>query len=164
MTLLTDEVKAWIGKEAVFEAPEELGRASIRYFALAVGDDNPLWLDDDYAREHGYPSVIAPPTLVCETNQFVRGPRDGNGYLTQMFELEVPGTRQIRGGNSYEFFRPVLPADRITITWRLEDIVERRTSADAAMLVVTAVATYTDQGGEPVARNTETIIYQAIER
>jgi acyl dehydratase len=160
MTLLTDEIKAWIGKEIVFEAPEELGRAAIRYFALAVGDNNPLFLDDAYAREHGYPSIIAPPTLVCETNQLVRGPRDDRGYLTQMFELSVPGTRQIRGGNSYEFFRPVLPADRITINWRLADIVERTSSSGAAMLVVTAVATYTDQGGEPVARNTETIIYQ----
>lgn len=164
MTLLTDEIKAWIGKEATFEAPEELGRASIRSYALAVGDDNPLYVDDDYAREHGYPSVIAPPTLVCETNQFVRGPRDDRGYLTQMFELDVPGTRQIRGGNAYEFFRPVLPSDRITITWRLQDIVERTSSSGAAMLVVTAVATYTDQSGEPVARNTETIVYQEREK
>ena len=33
-------------------------------------DDNPLYVDDAYAREAGYPSVIAPPTLVCETCQY----------------------------------------------------------------------------------------------
>jgi acyl dehydratase len=162
VTLLTPELKARIGDEVVYASPDELGRAAIRYFALATGDDNPLYLDEAYAKEHGHPSVIAPPTLVCETNQFVPGPRDGDGYLTQMFELDVPGTRQIRGGNEYEFFRPVLPTDRITITWRLEDMAERTTSAGVEMLVVKSVATYTNQDGEQLARNTETIIYQAV--
>jgi acyl dehydratase len=162
VTLLTAELKGRIGDEVVYRSPDELGRAAIRYFALAIGDDNPLYLDDDYAKAHGHPSVIAPPTLVCETNQFVPGPRDAEGYLTQMFSLDVPGTRQIRGGNSYEFFRPVLPTDRITISWRLEDIAERTTSAGVEMLVVTSVATYTNGNGDELARNTETIIYQAV--
>src|SRR5690606_29500170 len=67
MSLLTDELKSWIGREAHYSAHEELGRASIRYFALALGDDDRLYVDDGYAREAGYPSLIAPPTLVCET-------------------------------------------------------------------------------------------------
>jgi acyl dehydratase len=163
MSLLTSELKARVGEERVYRSPTELGHAAIRYFALAIGDDNPLYLDDAYAKRHGHPSVIAPPTLVCETNQFVPGTRDADGYLTQMFDLEVPGTRQIRGGNDYEFVRPLLPADRITITWRLGDMAERTTSSGTEMLVVTAVATYTDAAGETVARNTETIIYQAVQ-
>ena len=161
MSLLTPDLKARIGEERVYRSSDELGRAAIRYFALAVGDLNPLYLDEDFSREHGHPSVIAPPTLICETNQFVPGPRDSDGYLTQMFSLDVPGTRQIRGGNEYEFFRPVLPTDRITITWRLEDMAERTTSSGVEMLVVTSVATYTNQNRETLARNTETIIYQA---
>ena len=39
MSLLTEELKSWIGREAHYPAHEELGRASIRYFALAMGDD-----------------------------------------------------------------------------------------------------------------------------
>ena len=162
MSLLTPALKARIGEEAVYESPDELGRAAIRYFALAVGDLNPLYLDDSFARTQGHPSVVAPPTLICETNQFVPGARDEHGYLTQMFELDVPGTRQIRGGNEYEFMRLVLPTDRVTITWRLEDMAERTSSDGTEMLIVTSVATYTNQDGETLARNTETIIYQAV--
>lgn len=158
--MLTDELRAWVGREAVFEAPDELGRAAIRYFALAIGDENPLYTDDDYARAHGYPSVIAPPTLVCETNQFVPGARDHDGYLTQIFELPVPNARQIRGGNEYAFTRPVLPTDRITIRWRLDDIAERVSKDGTPMLIATAKATYTNQDGELLANNTETVIYQ----
>ncbi|WP_439360348.1 hypothetical protein [Bradyrhizobium sp. DASA03007] len=31
----------------------------------------------------------------------------------------------IRAGNDYEFVRPILPEDRISVTWTLKDIVER---------------------------------------
>ena len=43
MTLLTDEIRAFIGQEATYEAPEALGAASFRYFALAIGDENPVY-------------------------------------------------------------------------------------------------------------------------
>ena len=46
VNLLTPEVRACLGQTADFVAPEALGRASIRYFALALGDANPLWVDD----------------------------------------------------------------------------------------------------------------------
>ena len=52
-TLLNDELKSWIGREVTYRAREEIGRASIRYFALAIDDENPLYQDDAYAREAG---------------------------------------------------------------------------------------------------------------
>lgn len=162
MTLLTDEIKAWIGREAVYEAPEELGRAAIRYFALAIGDENPLYFDDEYARANGYDGVIAPPTLVCETNQFIASGRPGSAYIGHSWDLPVTGCRLIRGGNDYEFFRPVRPEDRVTVRWRLVDITERTTSKGVPMLVIVSEATYTDEKGEQLAKNTETIIYQAV--
>ncbi len=90
--LLTDELRARIGQTASYTAPEPLGRAAIRYFAAAVGDANPLYTDPAYAREHGYDDVIAPPTLLAETNQYVTGAPDADGYLGHSWHLEVPGT------------------------------------------------------------------------
>lgn len=162
MTLLTEEVKSWVGREVVYEAPEELGRASIRYFALAVGDDNPLYIDEDYARANGYPTVIAPPTLVCETNQFMRGSAGDRNYLGHTWDLPVSGTRLIRGGNEYTFFRPVLPTDRITARWKLAEIEEKTSSNGVPMLVAVSEATYTDQNLQTLAINRETLIYQAV--
>jgi acyl dehydratase len=162
MTLLTDEIRAWIGREATYVAPEELGRNAIRYFALAIGDENPLYFDDEYARANGYDGVIAPPTLVCETNQFIAGGRPGDAYIGHSWELPVTGCRLIRGGNDYSFHRAVRPDDRVTVHWKLSDIVERTTSKGVPMLIVTSVATYTDEKGELLATNTETIIYQKV--
>ena len=162
--LLTEEVRSWIGREVVYEAPEELGRSAIRYFAMALGDNNSLYFDDEYARDKGYPSVIAPPTLICETNQLVPGSRDGRAYVGHAWELPIQGARPLRGGNSYTFMRPVLPADRITSRWRLTDITERVSSRGEPMLIVTSEVTYTDAQGEVVATNVETLIYRTEAR
>lgn len=162
-TLLTDELRGWIGREVSYAAPEELGRASIRYFALALGDDNPLYFDEEYARAAGYPSVIAPPTFVCETNQYAHRPPDEDGYIGHGWELPIKGCRMIRGGHDYEFFRPVSPSDRISVTWRLEDISEHSSPRGGPLLVVIASAAFTNQRGEPLARNRETLIFQPLE-
>jgi len=159
LPLLTDALRARIGEERVYTAPEELGRASIRYYARAVGDDNPLYTDEEFARAHGYDGVIAPPTLICDTNQYCDRPRDGNGFAGHEWGIEVAGTRLVRGGNTYEFHRPVRPGDVVTARWRLVDMVERSGRDGRAMLVVTSRAEYTDALGNPLATNDETLIY-----
>lgn len=162
MTLLTPELKTWIGREVHYPAREAFGHASIRYFALAMGDDNPLYVDDAYARAAGYPSVIAPPTLVCETCQYSNNPPNKDGYIGHEWHLPVTGCRLIRAGNDYEFMRPVLPVDQISVTWTLEDIVERGSSRGGTQLFVTSVARYRDAAEAIVAINRETLVYQPL--
>lgn len=163
MALLTDDIKSWIGREVHYPAREELGRASIRYFALAIGDENPLYLDDEYARAAGYPSVVAPATLICETCQYAHRPPDEDGYIGHLWKLPISGCRVIRAGNDYEFHRPVLPEDRVSVSWKLEDIVERSASRGGTQLFVSSTARYYDGQGELLAVNRETIVYQPVE-
>jgi acyl dehydratase len=160
--LLTDDLRARIGETATYTAPEPLGRASLRYFALAVGDENPLWTDRSFARDHGYDDVVAPPTLIAETNQYMPGPRDGDGFMGHSWHITVPDTRLVRGGNAYEFHRPAGPDTVVTATWRIADMTERRTSAGLAMLVITSEAAYTDQDGELLMTNTETLVFTEL--
>ena len=162
MALLTEELRSWIGREAHYPAREELGRALIRYFALSMGDDNPLYVDDAYARRAGYPSVIAPPTLVCETCQYAHRAPNADGYIGHEWPLPLPASRLVRAGNDYEFMRPVLPSDRISVTWTLESIVEKSFSKGGTQLFVTSVARYRDAVGEIVAVNRETVVYQPL--
>jgi acyl dehydratase len=152
VTLLTEEIKSWIGREAHYPAREELGRASIRYFALAIGDDNPLHVNGE----------VAPPTLICETNQYAHQAPNADGYIGHEWHLPVPNTRLVRAGNDYEFMRPILPTDRISVTWTLENIVEKASSRGGTQLFVSSVARYRDAKGEVVAVNRETIVYQPL--
>lgn len=162
MALLTPELKALIGRQVHYPAREELGRASIRYFALALQDDNPLYLDDAYAQAAGYAGVIAPPTLVCETCQYADRQPDAEGYIGHEWHLQVPDTRMIRAGNDYEFIRPVLATDRISVTWSLDEMTEKVSSRGGTQLFVISVATYSDAQGETVAINRETLVFQPM--
>ncbi len=58
--LLPDELKKFIGQtidSSIFEIEKE----PVRRFADAVGDLNPLYWDEDYARKSKYGAIIAPP-------------------------------------------------------------------------------------------------------
>jgi len=160
--LLTDSLHARVGESTSYTAPEPLGRASIRYFSLAVGDLNPIYTDDEAARSAGLDGVVAPPTLITETNQYMTGSRDVDGYLGHSWHLDVPNSRLVRGGNTYEFAQYATPEDIITATWTIADMTERRTSKDVPMLVVTSQAVYTNQRAEIICTNTETLVYTSL--
>jgi hypothetical protein len=164
VSLLTDELRGLVGRTATYTAPEPLGAAAGRYFGLAVGDLNPLYSDADYARSHGLVGVTAPLTLVCETNQYAGLPMDHEGYAGHTWGLDIPGTRQVRGGNRYTFHRRIRPDDVITATWRITSVTEKLTGSGKPMLVIGSTATYTNQDGEPLAENAETIIFVGLER
>jgi acyl dehydratase len=158
-TRLIDDLRGWIGREVTYTAPDHVGRAAFRYFALATGDDNPIYHDDDFARHTRHGGVIAPPTLVCETNQFMDQPPDADGYIGHKWDLPLSHTRFIRGGNDYEFHQPMRPDDQVSVTWRILDIFERNTQRFGLLIFVVSEARYSNQRGELLAINRETNIY-----
>ncbi len=164
MSLLTEEVRRLEGRTRTYTAPEPFGAAAGRYFALAVGDHNPIYTDADYARAHGLDGVTLPPTLVCETNQYADLPMDPEGYAGHSWGLDIPGTRQVRGGNRYVFHRRVRPDDVVTAIWRIATVTEKTSRSGHPMLVIESVATYTNQDGDLLAENEETIIFVPVEK
>ena len=154
-----DELRRWIGRRATYVAPEPLGAAAIRCFALALGDDNPLYHDAEVAARSRHGDIIAPPTLICETNQFYRRPPDADGYTGHVWNLPLPGRRFIRGGNAYSFHQPARPTDRITIDWQIADIFARDGRAGLRLIFVVSEVRYTNQHAALLAVNRETGIY-----
>ena len=154
---LFEQLKATIGTELVFQAPDEIGRAAFRQYALAVGDFNPLYSDREHAASHGLRDVTAPPTLICDTWQYVDSDMDQRGDLVGRGSFgELTG---LRAGNEYEFFQPVHPDDVITARWLVKDVYER-TGRSGSMIFQVVEATYRNQRGELLARNTETLFYR----
>jgi acyl dehydratase len=154
-------IQAMIGQQVTYTSPEPLGRAAIRYFAEAIGDDNPIYTDPAYARAAGYDDVIAPPTLLMETNQYVASrDRDHAGYKGHQWDLPVTGCRLIRGGNAYELHAPVHPDDVVTATWEITSAQEKSGRDGTRMLLVGSQATFTRDDGTLLAIDRETLIFQ----
>ena len=149
-----------IGQEYVYTSSEEVGRASIRKFAMAVGDLNPLYLDREQAVKGPYGDVVAPPTFICETTQYYRGQIDEEGGFTD--RVRFPMGQPIRAGNEYSFYKPLRPDDVITARSKIRNIYERE-GRTGHLLFMELDITYTDQRGELLAENRESFVYRLAE-
>ncbi len=75
--------------------PLHLTRDVIRRFALGSGDDNPLYLNREYARSSRYGALIAPPSIIGFLER-CNGASDG-----------LPGCHTIWREAVYEWYRPL---------------------------------------------------------
>lgn len=159
--LLTNEVRQWIGREAFYAAPDEIGRAAIRLYAMAIGDHNPLYFDQEFARTTRYGGIVAPPTMTCDTNQYMTGPPAPDGYLGHVWNLPIPPSRLFRIGNEYHFLEPLRPDDHLRARWRLVHLEEHATRRGPMLFVVSHVD-YSNESGTCLATNRETIAFQPL--
>jgi len=154
---LLERLKATVGQETVIKAPDEVGRASLRQYALAIGDFNSLYSDREFAQANGLRDVMAPPTLICDTWQYVDGDIDERGGLMgRGLSHESEG---LRAGNEYEFFQPIHPDDVITARSMVKDVYEK-TGRTGSLIFQVIEMTFYNQSDELLARNTETMFYR----
>lgn len=138
--------------ESVTDAVE---RGAIRRYAQAMGNADPLYLEEEYARRTRYGGIIAPPLFLGTLAAYPRGypepGEDGIGGRTAAEQVDLPLKRVVVGGQEWEFFEPVRPGDRITITSRLAELRETVGRESGPMIVNVKESTYTNQAGQVVA-------------
>ena len=157
MVSLLERLKATVGQEIILRAPDEIGRSSLRQYALAIGDFNPIYSDREFAQINGLRDVMAPPTLICDTWQYVDSDMDERGDLLGRGPIrELEG---LRAGNEYEFFQPIHPDDVVTAHWTVKDVYEK-TGSTGSLVFQVIETTFYNQLEELLARNTETMFYR----
>jgi len=126
----------------------EIEKGMIRKFALAIGDPNPLWQDEEYARESNYGGIIAPPTFILTI---------GLEQIEQEL-TSLPSTTTLHGSTELECYQPVRPGDKITVTTKLANIRERQGRETGKTVFMTFEITYKNQRQELVAKCRQTLI------
>jgi acyl dehydratase len=97
----------------------EVGKEKIKEYALAVGDLNPLYLDDAAAAASPYGGIVAPPLFcVVFSKQILE-------MLLLDKELKLNLMMLVHGGQEFEFGVPVRPGDVITTEGVLADITQK---------------------------------------
>jgi len=116
-SLITEEMKAAI---AVESEPSfyEIEKEAIRRWADAIGDSNPLYHDEEYAKKLGYSSLIAPPTFL---------PHYGYPLIKGKSKVSIksPLARNLNGGGEIEIFQCLQAGDKVSQTTKLAEIVEK---------------------------------------
>jgi acyl dehydratase len=116
--------------------PVEAGH--IRRFAEAVGDPNPIYVDEAAARAAGHPRIPAPPTFAAALRP--RDPREG---------LDIDWKKLLHGEQEFTHHRPLYAGDRVTIVQRVADAyVKSGKAGDMDMMVLESTAT--DEHGAPI--------------
>ena len=130
---------SWLGKE--FDRyTYNVTKEEIVEFAQSIGETNPLYIDEAYARTTTYSGLIAPPTFCIVFRSYARLPDLKLSY----------GKRGFDGGKECTFLAPIRPGDAITGVDRIAQVYEK-TGRSGNMIFVVRESELTNQHGAQVA-------------
>lgn len=155
-TLINPELKAMVGQETDLPGIEAIDKTSIARYAHAISDPDPRYLDEEYARKKEHGGVVAPPTFVFDLIPASVELGDDGRDLTR---IKLPGYRLARGGNEYQFFKLVRPGDAVHRKRKIIDVYEKESKKVGTIIFVVYDTTYTNQEGELLGINRETLMF-----
>lgn len=127
--------------------PYEVSREKIREFALALGDDDPVYRDPAVARANGHPDVVAPPTFLVALTL-----RSEAQAAADVFG-DVDMADILHRDQSFTHHRPVRAGDRLVVR---SEVHATELAGRHVLALRTDVSTVE---GEPVCHATGTMLY-----
>jgi len=136
----------FIGRSYPASEPFQVGRESIRNFATAINDTNPLYHDPEAARAAGYADVVAPPTFLIilgfRSRDYMSDPGLGLDY-----------SRVVHGEQQFVLHRPIVAGDEVRAQATITAIADAGRNEK-----MTIESSITDAKGEVVAVTINTLI------
>ncbi len=147
-TLLTDDIRAWIGRT---EPPQriEVTRRDIIKYSLATEQQQPRYLNGDEAPPMFLFGADRPLTALADL-----GP---DGLRRDSLLPPLPLKRVMAGGIKQRYHRALVPGDVLSIKRTVSDIFEKQGASGALIFVVYDIEVR-DAAGELVMQETQTRI------
>jgi acyl dehydratase len=112
---------------------------TIRHYAHGMGDQNPLWRDEEYAARSPYGTVVAPPCFLYSV--FAAGISPGFPALQTFF-----------GSGRFTWHRPVLCGESIRAEAVMTGMTERSGARVARMIIQEGEVRYFGADGDLIAQ------------
>jgi len=112
-------------------------------FAKAVRDDNPAHRDRAAAEAQGFAGIPAPLTFVAVSAHW----RSGSNPLA---EQDLDLTRTLHGESEWEYARPLLAGEELTVHQELAGIEEKQGRRGGTLRIYTLENRYEDASGQTV--------------
>ena len=153
---LESEIYAFVGKEVYPPTPaaDDINAAMIRQWAEIMGDNNPAYLDKEWAEKSNRRNTISPPAMMYvwgqEGFQVTKG-RAANAMSNLVSTFDMHGYTGVLGTNvKQEYFKEVSPGDNVTIEMIIDNISERKATGRGTGYFFETLSTFTDQHGEKI--------------
>jgi acyl dehydratase len=120
--MISEEAKSFVGKAAL-PMVGEIERGAVRRYADAVGNDNPFYHDEEYAKGSRYRDIMAPPGFFGWPIKRVKGVTGHPDTVKELQEVLARGgfPRILDGGIEYEFYLPVRAGDTLVVSVVISD-------------------------------------------
>ena len=144
--IITDEMRSFIGLESD-PVTYVVEKHSIEHFARAIGESNPIYFDEQFAKDN-VGGIIAPPTFI-------------RLFRPKRLEKQFPDSfsNLVDGGSSYTFHEKIFVGDQITVVSKLKDLFIKSGSFGDMMFKI-SLTSYTNQKNILVAeQEITTILY-----
>ena len=157
---MKNEIPADALKLIGMEKRREYGvtKKDIRRFAQAIGDPNPLYYDEAYAKTTRFKTIVAPP-LFCQAFAFEDVPPEQllpDGSPVEA-DVPIPAKRLVGGGSVFENFIRFKPGDKIVVASKITDIYTKQGKRDRLYFIVHETCFY-NQRQELAAKEVTTFI------
>lgn len=140
--------KNYIGHKLTgFSAEANVER--LRFFAKAIGQQDPIYTDILVAQKAGYPTVPLPPTFLFCLEMSAPNPAEVRDLLG------IDWGKVLHGGQSFVYHQMAFAGDRLSFQGQIIDIYDKKGGALDFVVIDTRV---TNQDGALVAELRKTTV------
>lgn len=128
----------------------EVEKRHVKQFAEAIGDPNPLYTDEAYAREHADGRLMAPPTFAMAIGS------EGGGL-----PVDLDTRRMLHGEQEFIYCRPIFVGDQLHCQMKVSDLYEKEGKSGMMQFLILDTE-MEDDTGNLVAISRTNIIYRPL--
>ena len=95
-------------------------RTRLQFFAKAIGEQDPVYLDPAAAQAAGYADLPAPPTFLFAAEL------DSGANDQLLTDLDIPLVKLLHGEQSFRYIKPVCAGDTVSVESTITDIYDKK--------------------------------------
>ena len=98
----------------------DIEKQRVKFFSKATGQTDPVYFDENIAKEKGFPSLLAPPTFLTTVSHEQKNPYQ---YL---HDLSIDMKNVLHAGQSYKYHDLVFAGDQITMESKIKNMYDKK--------------------------------------
>ena len=98
----------------------DIEKQRVKFFSKVTRQTDPVYFDEDIAKEKGFPSLLAPPTFLTTVSH------EQKNLYQYLHDLSIDLKSILHAGQSYNYHHLVFAGDQITMESKIKDMYDKK--------------------------------------